>query len=166
MNNILFLGASKGCGKTTIVNALYRLLDKKGHKIDKFQVDGGVIGNTISQLGCECGGVIIEGIGDGADGMTADASLILIGDIEKGGVFAGLYGTYTLLKGLHISGFLINKFRGDAAILEPGLKFLKDETGVPVLGVIPYVKSPDEFATAFKENVDLDAIFRMLGVEI
>ncbi len=118
--------------------------------------------------------------------MTAgvDASLILIGDIEKGGVFAGLYGTYAFeslpkevflkkrfeeslqLKELRISGFLINKFRGDVAILEPGLKFLEDETGVPVLGVIPYVKSPDEFVMAFKENVDLDAISRMLGVEI
>lgn len=154
MNNVMFLGASRGCGKTTIVNALYRLLDKKGHKIDK--------------LRCKCDGVIIEGIGDGADGMTADvdASLILIGDIEKGGVFAGLYGTYALLKGLCISGFLINKFRGDATILEPGLKFLKRETRIPVLGVIPYVKSPDEFVMAFKENVDLDAIFRMLGVKI
>ncbi len=147
MNSILFLGASKGCGKTTIVNALYRLF---GHKIDK------------SQLRCECDGTIIEGIGV----ADADASLILIGDIEKGGVFAGLYGTYILLKGLHISGFLINKFRGDRTILEPGLKFLEDETGVPVLGVIPYIKNPDEFVRALKENVDLDAISRMLGVRI
>ncbi len=39
MNNILFLGVSRGCGKTSIVNALYRLLDENGHKVDKFQVD-------------------------------------------------------------------------------------------------------------------------------
>jgi len=70
----------------------------------------------------------------------ADAPVLLVGDIDKGGVFASLYGTVKLAKeyGSLIQGFLINKFRGDPKILEPGLKMLKELTGIPTLGVIPY----------------------------
>ncbi len=71
----------------------------------------------------------------------AGAGVILAGDIDRGGVFASLYGTVSLLddyKGL-IKAFLINKFRGDADILMPGIKMLEDKTGIPCLGVLPYL---------------------------
>ncbi len=72
----------------------------------------------------------------------ANAPVILVGDIDKGGVFASLYGTVKLLgeDARFIKGFIINKFRGDLEILRPGLKMLEDLTGVPVLGVLPYVQ--------------------------
>src|SRR5260370_38841229 len=72
-----------------------------------------------------------------------DSPVLLIGDIDKGGVFAYLIGTVELLSPAErqrIKGFLINKFRGDRALLEPGLRFL-ERTGIPVLGVLPYQKS-------------------------
>jgi adenosylcobyric acid synthase len=71
----------------------------------------------------------------------SDAAVILVADIERGGVFAQLVGTWELL-GLEdrsrVVGFLINKFRGDPGLLEPGLDDLRMRTGVPVLGVLPF----------------------------
>lgn len=71
----------------------------------------------------------------------ADASVVLVGDIDKGGVFASLVGTLELCtpeERKMIKGFIINKFRGDIELLKPGLDFLEEKTGVKVLGVLPY----------------------------
>ncbi len=75
----------------------------------------------------------------------AKAPIILVGDIDKGGVFASLYGTVKLLgkDSRHIKGFVINKFRGDLEILKPGLEMLSEKTGKPVIGVLPYINNID-----------------------
>src|SRR5258708_29908283 len=73
-----------------------------------------------------------------------DSPILLIGDIDKGGVFASLVGTVELLSPAErrrIKGFLINKFRGDLSLLEPGLRFLEERAGIPLLRVLPYQKS-------------------------
>ncbi len=71
----------------------------------------------------------------------AKAPVLLVGDIDKGGVFASLYGTVKLLgnQSRLVKGFIINKFRGDPAILAPGLDMIQDKTGKPVVGVLPYI---------------------------
>jgi adenosylcobyric acid synthase len=71
----------------------------------------------------------------------ADASILLLGEIERGGVFASLYGTLELMpEDLRdrVCGLVVTKFRGDAGILEPGIDELEERTGVPVLAVLPY----------------------------
>ena len=71
----------------------------------------------------------------------ADAPVILVGDIDRGGVFASFVGTLELIppaERRRIKAFLINKFRGDVSLLQPGLDFLKTRTGIPTLGVIPF----------------------------
>ena len=99
--------------------------------------------------------IVLEGAGSPAEinlkkddivnmGMAklADAPVLLVGDIDRGGVFAQLYGTVALLEPeekARIKGTVINKFRGDVSILEPGLKQLEDLCGVPVAGVVPYL---------------------------
>lgn len=104
------------------------------------------------------GEVIIEGAGGAAELNLYDRDIantllaknlrvpiILVADIERGGVFAQIYGTLMLLpKELKplVKGIIINKFRGDITIFEPGVKKIEELAGVPVLGVVPYFSLP------------------------
>ena len=99
--------------------------------------------------------VVIEGAGSPAEinlregdivnmsmAEAADAPVILVGDIDLGGVFASLYGTVMLLteeERARVKGVIINKFRGDVKILEPGLRMLEERIHIPVLGVVPWM---------------------------
>lgn len=73
---------------------------------------------------------------------AADCPVLLVGDIDRGGVFAQLVGTLELISSSEqqrTKGFIINRFRGDISLLEPGLDWLADRTGKPVMGVLPYL---------------------------
>lgn len=75
--------------------------------------------------------------------MHAKADVILVGDIDRGGVFASVYGSLMLLTSeerKRVKGILINKFRGDIRLFESGVKMLEELCGIPVLGVVPYYK--------------------------
>ena len=94
-----------------------------------------------------------------------DAPVILVGDIDPGGVFAQLYGTIALLpehERKRIIGLVINKFRGDPEILRPGLSMLEDLTGIPVLGVVPYMRlnldEEDSLAPALERRTAAEAV--------
>ncbi|MDD4928952.1 MAG: cobyric acid synthase [Gallionella sp.] len=99
--------------------------------------------------------IVVEGAGSPAEinlregdianmgfAEAVDCPVILIADIDKGGVFAHLAGTLALLsmsEQARIKGFVINRFRGDIALLQPGLDWLEQYTGKPVIGVLPYL---------------------------
>ncbi|WP_299805252.1 cobyric acid synthase [uncultured Shewanella sp.] len=74
--------------------------------------------------------------------LAANTPVVIVADIDRGGVFAHLYGTYDLLSDDEkklVKGFIINRFRGDVTLLESGLTWLTEKTGVPVIGVVPYL---------------------------
>ena len=114
-----------------------------------------IIEQSLARLRSQYDIIIIEGAGSPAEinlrrfeivnmsiARLAQAPVLLVGDIDKGGVFASLIGTVVLLKeeAEMIKGFIINKFRGDVSILQPGLDYLEEHTGAPVLGVVPYYR--------------------------
>ncbi len=88
----------------------------------------------------------------------ADAPVLLVGDIDRGGVFASFVGTMELLteaERRQVTGFIINRFRGDQSFLGPALETTLQHTGKPVLGVIPYLTQlglPEEDSVSFKDN--------------
>jgi len=109
--------------------------------------------------------VVVEGAGSPAEinlrrgdivnmevALHARAPVLLVGDIDRGGVFASLYGTVMLLDEAErrlLGGLVINKFRGDQSLLEPGLRQIEELTRVPVIGVVPYYRDiyiPEEDA--------------------
>jgi adenosylcobyric acid synthase len=88
---------------------------------------------------------------------AAEAPVLLAGDIDRGGVFAAFVGTLSLLEPedrARIRGFLVNKFRGDVSLLEPGLDWLREHTGVPVLGVLPHLGA---LRIAEEDSLNVDA---------
>ena len=121
-----------------------------------------IIEKTFSEIESENDIVVVEGAGSPAEinlrendivnmGLAelVDLPVILVADIDRGGVFASLYGTVMLLsenERKRIKGLVINKFRGDKTLLDSGIEQIEKLTGIPVIGTIPYVKLniPDE----------------------
>src|SRR5207248_3282930 len=121
-----------------------------------------VIATALRSLRDEFELLVIEGAGSPAEinlrsfdlvnmriATEADAPVLLVTDIYRGGAFAHLYGTWALLdeqERARIRGFVLNKFRGDPQLLIPGPALLEERTGVPVIGVLPWLEHglPDE----------------------
>ena len=141
----------------------------------------GQIRKIYDSLESEVDCVVIEGAGSPAEinlrdgdivnmamAEAADAPVILVGDIDLGGVFASLLGTVMLLteeERARVRGVVINKFRGDVKILEPGLRMLEDRIHIPVLGVVPWMdvelEDEDSVTERFRRasgQGDLDAV--------
>ncbi|AFS77650.1 cobyric acid synthase CobQ [Gottschalkia acidurici 9a] len=150
--------------------------------------------------------VVIEGAGSPAEinlrendfvnmGLAemVDAPVIIVGDIDRGGVFASIYGTIMLMSESEkdrIKGFIINKFRGDIEILKPGIKMIEEKVNKPCLGVVPYFelnieeedsivdgkrgerieddelrdKEYDKLADIISNNIDIKMIKEIIGI--
>lgn len=128
-----------------------------------------MVKETYDRLESQYDVVVIEGAGSPAEinlregdlvnmwmAEAADAPVLLVGDIDRGGVFASLYGTVMLLEPeerARIKGMIINKFRGDVAILEPGLRMIEEKLGIPVVGVVPWTDADIEDEDSVSERL-------------
>ena len=176
MNPIL-LKPSSDVGSQVIVNGEVRGQMKAS---EYFRTKRQLVPNILKaydSLAEEADVIVIEGAGSPAEinlksedivnmGLAemVDAPVLLVGDIDRGGVFAQLYGTVELLEEKErrrIKGLVINKFRGDASLFEEGRNLLKELTGIPVVGVIPWfrdikIEEEDSVALDMKNNTYKD----------
>lgn len=133
-------------------------------------------------LAAEYDVIVIEGAGSPAEinlkqddfvnmglAKLVDAPVLLIGDIDRGGVFAQLYGTIALLEPderTRVKGTIVNKFRGDRAILEPGLRQLEALCGVPVAGVVPYTTADIDDEDSLTERFSRDTARKLVDIAV
>ena len=124
------------------------------------------ISGALESLRSEYELIVLEGAGSPAEinlrdvdaanlgaARAADAAVLIVCDIDRGGAFAHLFGTWALMPAgdrARVEGFVLNKFRGDPALLSPAPEALRERTGVPVVGVIPWLRHelPDEDGVA------------------
>jgi len=173
MNPILLKPTTNRKSQVIIKGKPYQNMDAVDYFAFKPQLKS-MIREVYQELAARCDVVVIEGAGSPAEinlrdndivnmGMAeiADAPVLLAADIDKGGVFASIYGTVMLLPAherARIKGVIINKFRGDVSILQPGLEQIEALTSVPVIGVIPYIMDlqldEEDSATEFNRVTD------------
>lgn len=126
--------------------------------------------------------IVIEGAGSPAEinlkqddivnmGMAklAKAPVLLVGDIDRGGVFAQLIGTVMLLEEDEkemVKGLIINKFRGDKTILDPGIEMLEERAGIPVVGVAPYMRLQVEDEDSLTERFSKDQEIGLIDLAV
>lgn len=141
-----------------------------------------VIREAYEKLASQYDVIVIEGAGSPAEinlkqndivnmGMAkiANAPVLLVGDIDRGGVFAQLIGTVMLLEEEEqnrIKGLIINKFRGDKKILEPGLEMLTDKCSKEVLGVVPYMDVDIEEEDSLAESLERKTIGQGIDIAV
>ncbi|SHE13144.1 Cobyric acid synthase [Chlamydia abortus] len=155
MNPILLKPKQDMVSQVVVHGKPYKDLDARTYRESYLSEAGGIVREALARLREAYDLVVIEGAGSPAEvnlkdrdivnmrlAGWADAPVLLVADIDRGGVFASIVGTLEILtpeERDRVKGFIINKFRGDVSLLKPGLDWLEQKTGKPVLGVIPYI---------------------------
>lgn len=156
MNPILIKPTGEFQSQIVVHGQPYKNMKAGEYRQDFYEEGLNMIRDSYAHLSENFERIVIEGAGSPAEvnlndrelvnmkvAKITNAPVILVGDIDKGGVFASLVGTLQLLgpeDRKRVIGVVINKFRGDVTLLKPGLEWFENYTGLPVLGVIPYIK--------------------------
>ncbi|WP_134704058.1 cobyric acid synthase [Ammoniphilus sp. YIM 78166] len=155
MNPILIKPTRENESQIVVHGEPYQNMKAKAYRSEFFPIGLKLIEEAYERLAKNYDRIVIEGAGSPAEVNLNDremvnmrvarmtgAPVILVADIERGGVFASLVGTLQLLEPEdrdRVIGVIINKFRGDLSLLQPGLDWFEEYTGKPVLGVVPYI---------------------------
>ena len=169
MNPILLKPTGNARSQVIIMGKPVAVLSAKEYHEQFAPTALGVIEQCIRELHDKYAVIVIEGAGSPAEvnlrktdianmriAQMVPAPVLLVADIDRGGALAAVVGTLELLEPeerARIKGIIINKFRGDMELLRPGLEFLEQKTGKPVVGVIPYFQG---FRIADEDSVALD----------
>jgi adenosylcobyric acid synthase len=185
MNPVLLKPTTDRNSQVIIAGKVYGNMSAVEYHAFKPQLTG-MVKEVYQALTAENEIIVIEGAGSPAEinlrdkdivnmGMAelADAPVLLVGDIDKGGVFAALAGTMLLLaenERRRVRGTIINKFRGDAAILQPGITMLEELMKIPVLGIIPYLRltidDEDSLTERFTRGQNLPATVEIAVIKL
>ncbi|MEV0599086.1 cobyric acid synthase [Streptomyces sp. NPDC050315] len=154
MNPVLLKPGSDRSSQVVLLGKPVGELSARGYHSGRQERLLGTVTDCLTELRRTHDAVICEGAGSPAEinlrrtdivnmGLARAANLpvVVVGDIDRGGVFASFFGTTALLSAAdqaHLAGYLVNKFRGDVTLLEPGLDMLKELSGRPTLGVLPF----------------------------
>jgi len=155
MNPILLKPTSDHKSQIIVLGEVWQTLDFRHYREEYYDYLREVVRKSLHKLQAEFERVIIEGAGSPVEmnlkerdlvnmqvAEWADADLILVADIDRGGVFAQVVGTLQLLtesERKRVKGIIINKFRGDLSLFTAGKKWLEEYTGIPVIGVLPWI---------------------------
>ncbi len=180
MNPILLKPKSDMNSEVVLLGKRVEILSGRGYRESFYDKGIEVIGKALEHLEKEYELLILEGAGSPVEmnlkdrelvnmkvAQMADVPVILVADIDRGGIFASLVGTLELLtieERRRVKGIIINKFRGDINLFKDGVKWIEDKTGIPVLGVLPYIHnhmidpedslSIDEFRKKDRKNAN------------
>lgn len=155
MNPILLKPESDSRSQVVVRGKVYEALDALAY-YERKETLFGIVRDCYARLAREYECLVVEGAGSAAEinlrdrdmvnwpvVELADASVLLVADIDRGGVFAQIIGTLDLLaphERRRVRGVIVNKFRGDRRLFEDGVRMLEARTGLPVLGVVPYLR--------------------------
>ncbi len=155
MNPILMKPSSHTSSQVIVQGRVWGQVSAADYHLHRVEEFFPAVLESYQRLAADFDIIVLEGAGSPAEinlkahdivnmrmAEAADASCLLIGDIDRGGVFASLLGTLELLgerERRRIRGYLINKFRGDVTLLQPGIEMIKTHMATPCVGVIPYL---------------------------
>lgn len=187
MNPVLLKPGGEGSSQVVLLGRAVGELSARGYHGGRQQQLLGTVLDCLAQLRSTYDAVICEGAGSPAEinlrrtdivnmGIARNAGLpvLVVGDIDRGGVFASFFGTVALLSPGDqelVAGFLVNKFRGDVSLLEPGLDMLRALTGRPTYGVLPFrdglgIDEEDGLAVSLRGAVRESAASSPVGEDI
>lgn len=157
MNPILLKPTSDQHSEVVFLGSPLETLSGKAYRESFYEKGLEVIRESLKKLREKFSFIVIEGAGSPAEinlkerelvnmkvAELADVPVILVADIDRGGVFASIVGTLELLEESErrrVKGILINKFRGDMTLFEDGRRWIEERTEIPVLGVIPFIEN-------------------------
>ena len=176
MNPILLKPESGMKSQVVLFGKQMATMDGMDYRTRFYEKGLEAIDQALANLAKDFSHLVIEGAGSPAEvnlndrelvnmavAKRADVPVILVADIERGGVFASIVGTLALVpEPERIKGLIINKFRGDAQLFEDGVQFLESHTGIPVLGVIPYMASHE---IEQEDSLGVEAVQRIAKVK-
>ncbi|MDQ0428280.1 adenosylcobyric acid synthase [Planomicrobium stackebrandtii] len=176
MNPILLKPESDMKSQVVLFGKKLETMDGMDYRVQFYEKGLAAIDQALANLAQDFTHVVIEGAGSPAEvnlndrelvnmavASRADVPVILVADIERGGVFASIVGTLALMpEPERVKGLIINKFRGDIRLFEDGIRFLESYTGIPVLGVIPHLPSHE---IEQEDSLGVQAVQRVSGVE-
>ncbi|WP_121609986.1 cobyric acid synthase [Mesobacillus foraminis] len=157
MNPILLKPRSEQQSEIVLLGKALQTMSGKGYRESFYEKGLDAISSALAKLDQEYEILVMEGAGSPVEinlkdrelvnmkvAEMADVPVILVADIDRGGVFASIVGTLELMEDherARVKGLIINKFRGDLTLFTDGVKWLEEKTGIPVLGVLPYLEN-------------------------